>query len=179
MDKFRNYDIAFSGLKDGKHNFKFEVDQAFFNLFATEQEFTNPKITAEVLLTKHSNFLEFVIDVKGTIQLVCDITTTDFDYPIENQIKVLVKFGEVYDDSDLDIITIPQQDNAFNISQLLYEDIVLSVPMKKISPNLSAEDIALLQKFSPQEIEEQGDTEEKEVDIDPRWNALKDLKNKN
>ncbi|SEF77729.1 Uncharacterized ACR, COG1399 [Halpernia humi] len=172
MDKFRNYDIAFSGLKDGKHDFRFEVNQAFFNLFETEQEFSNPKIIADVFLDKHSTFLEFEINVKGSIQLVCDITLKDFDYPIENQIKVLVKFGEVYDDSDVDIITIPHKENAFNIAQLLYEDIVLTVPMKKVSPDLSQEDIALLEKFSPQEDE----IEEQEDEIDPRWNALKNLK---
>lgn len=172
MDKFRNYDIAFSGLKDGKHDFRFEVNQAFFNLFETEQEFSNPKIIADVFLDKHSTFLEFEINVKGSIQLVCDITLKDFDYPIENQIKVLVKFGEVYDDSDVDIITIPHKENTFNIAQLLYEDIVLTVPMKKVSPDLSQEDIALLEKFSPQEDE----IEEQEDEIDPRWNALKNLK---
>ncbi|WP_417428497.1 YceD family protein [Halpernia sp.] len=172
MDKFRNYDIAFSGLKDGKHNFRFEVNQAFFNLFETEQEFSNPKITADVLLNKHSTFLEIEINVAGTIQLVCDITTSEFDYPIENQIKVLVKFGEIYDDSDVDVIVIPHKDNAFNIAQLLYEDVVLTVPMKKVSPKLSKEDIALLEKFSPNEETET----EKEEDIDPRWNALKNLK---
>lgn len=171
MDKFRNYDIAFSGLKDGKHNFKFETNQAFFNLFETEQEFSNPEITADVLLNKHPTFLEFEINVAGTIQLVCDITTSSFDYPIENQIKVLVKFGEEFDDSDVDVITISHKDNAFNIAQLLYEDVVLTVPMKKVSPKLSKEDIALLEKFSPQEEE----TEKKE-DIDPRWNALRNLK---
>lgn len=173
MDKFRNYNIAFSGLKEGKHNFRFEINQAFFNLFETEQEFENPRIIADVLLTKHSTFLEFEIKATGIIQLVCDITTTDFDYQIENQIKVLVKFGNEFDDSEVDIITIPQQDYAFNIAQLLYETIVLTVPMKKVSPKLSAEDISLLEKFSPKE------EIEKEQEIDPRWNALKKLKNKN
>lgn len=172
MDKLRNYDIAFSGLKNGKHAFSFEINEAFFNLFETEQEFSNPKITADVLLNKHTTFLEFEINVEGSIQLVCDITLKDFDYPIENQIKVLVKFGEVYDDSDVDIITIPQKDNAFNIAQLVYEDIVLTVPMKKVSPDLSEEDIALLEKFSAPDEE----IEEKEDEIDPRWNALKNLK---
>ena len=40
MDKLRNYDIVFSGLKNGKHEFQFEIDKAFFKLFETEQEFT-------------------------------------------------------------------------------------------------------------------------------------------
>ena len=174
MDKLRNYDVSFSGLKNGKHVFKFEIDKTFFQLFDTEQEFTNPKIKVHVLLDKHSTFLEFEIKVSGTVELVCDITNENFDHPIENEIKVLVKFGEEYDDSEEDVITIPTSDHAFNISQLIYENVALSIPMKKLSPNVSDEDLEILEKFSPKEIEK-----EKEDKSDPRWDALKNLKNKN
>lgn len=172
MDKLRNYDVSFSGLKTGKHEFKFEIDKEFFQLFDTEQDFTNPKITVDVLLDKHSTFLEFEIKVSGTVELVCDITNENFDHPIENQIKVLVKFGEEYDDSEEDVITIPTNDHAFNIAQLIYENVALSIPMKKLSPKVSEEDLAILDKFSPKDIEE-------EHESDPRWDALKNLKNKN
>lgn len=172
MDKLRNYDVSFSGLKTGKHEFKFEIDKEFFQLFDTEQDFTNPKITVDVLLDKHTTFLEFEIKVSGTVELVCDITNENFDHPIENQIKVLVKFGEEYDDSEEDVITIPTNDHAFNISQLIYENVALSIPMKKLSPNVTEKDLEILEKFSPKEIEE-------EHESDPRWDALKNLKNKN
>lgn len=173
MDKLRNYDVSFSGLKTGKHKFRFEINKEFFQLFDTEQEFTNPRITADVLLDKHSTFLEFDIEVNGTVELVCDITTENFDHPIENDMRVLVKFGEEYDDSEEDVITIPTSDHAFNISQLVYESVVLSIPMKKVSPEVSDEDLAILNKFSPKEAEEE------ENKSDPRWDALKNLKNKN
>lgn len=174
MDKLRNYDIEFIGLKQGKHEFQFEINKAFFELFDTEQEFTNPKITVNVLLDKHSTFLEFWIKTTGTVNLVCDITNENFEHPIENEIKVLVKFGEEYDDSNEEVITIPNTDHAFNIAQLIYEDVVLSIPMKKVSPNVSEEDLEILEKFSPKEQEE-----ETNEDIDPRWEALKKLKDKN
>lgn len=174
MDKLRNYDVSFSGLKTGKHEFRFETDKEFFQLFDTEQEFTNPKINVDVLLDKHSTFLEFEIKVSGTVELICDITNENFDHPIENQINVLVKFGEEYDDSEEDVITIPANDHAFNIAQLIYENVALSIPMKKISPNVSDDDLAILDKFSPKETEE-----EEEPKSDPRWDALKNLKNKN
>ncbi len=174
MDKLRNYDVSFSGLKTGRHEFRFEIDKEFLHLFDTEQEFTNPRITADVVLDKHSTFLEFDIKVKGTVELVCDITTENFDYPTENEIKVLVKFGEEYDDSEEDVITIPANDHAFNIAQLVYESIVLSIPMKKVSPDVSDEDLAILDKFSPKEAED-----DQEHESDPRWDALKNLKNKN
>jgi len=173
MDKLRNYDVSFSGLKTGKHQFKFEIDKTFFQLFDTEQEFTNPKISVDVFLEKHTTFLEFVIKINGTVQLVCDITNEDFNHPVENEIKVLVKFGEEYDDSEEDVITIPTNDHAFNVAQLIYEIVTLSIPMKKVSPNVSDEDLEILEKFSPKEVEEE---EEKG---DPRWDALKKLKDKN
>lgn len=174
MDKLRNYDVSFSGLKTGKHQFKFEIDKTFFQLFDTEQEFTNPKIAVDVFLEKHTTFLEFEIETYGTVELVCDITNADFEYPIENGIKVLVKFGEEYDDSEEDVITIPTSDHAFNVAQLIYENVALSIPMKKVSPNVSDEDLEILEKFSPKEVEE-----EKEPESDPRWEALKKLKDKN
>ncbi len=177
MDKFRNYDVAFSGLKTGKHEFKFEVEQAFFDLFETEQEFSGAKIDVDVLLEKHSTFLDFLIKIHGTVNLVCDITSETFTHPIENEIKFLVKFGEEYDDSNEEVITIPSGDSSFNISQIIYEAVVLSIPMKKISPNVNEEDDyhKILEKFSPKSKE----IEEKTEEIDPRWEALKKLKDKN
>ena len=174
MDKLKNYDVSFSGLKDGKHTFQFEIEKAFLQLFDTEEEFTNPKIVADVLLDKHSTFMEYIITITGEVELICDITNQPFNHPIENEIKVLVKFGEEYDDSDVDVITIPTNDHAFNVAHLIYEDIALSIPMKKISPDVTDEDLEILEKFSPKEVEEN-----EEQQSDPRWDALKNLKNKN
>ena len=173
MDKFRNYDVAFTGLKNGKHEFKFEVEQSFFDLFETEQEFTNAHINVDVALEKHTTFLDLEVTISGKVDLICDITAEEFSHPINNSIKILVKFGEEYDDSNEEIITIPHGDSAFNIAQIIYEAVMLSIPMKKISPNVNDEDIELIEKFSPK-IEE-----DKEHEVDPRWEALKKLKDKN
>lgn len=172
MDRLRNYDIVFSGQKNGKHEFRFEIDKAFFQLFDTEQEFTEPKLVADVLMDKHTTFLEMNISTAGTVNLVCDITNENFDYPIENELNILVKFGEEYDDSEEDVITIPMSDHAFNAAQLIYESVMLAIPMKKMSPNISDEDFAILEKFRPTD-------EIKEDAIDPRWESLKKLKDKN
>ncbi len=176
MDKLRNYEVGFSGLKEGKHNFQFEIGTSFFELFDTEQEFSNPIIKADILLDKHSTFLEFWIKIFGTVDLVCDISNETFRNPIENDTKFLVKFGEEYDDSNEEVITIPQHEHAFNVAQIIYELVTLSIPMKKLSPNLSQKDLEILEKFSPQEIEEK---EEHKEEIDPRWEALRQFKNKN
>lgn len=129
-----------------------------------------------VSLDKHTTFLEFEIKIKGLVELVCDITNENFDYPIENEIKILVNFGEEYDDSNEDVITIPTGEHAFNVAHLIYENVMLSIPMKKISPNVSDEDLKILDQFSPKDIEV---AEEEEHESDPRWDALKKLRDNN
>jgi len=140
----------------------------------TEEEFENAKIVSKVLLEKHSTFLDFVISVSGTVDLTCDISNEKFQYPINNEIKFLVKFGEEYDDSNEEIITIPHHYSEFNIAQFIYEAVVLAIPMKKVSPAaLENEEFQdLLDKFSPKINEEKADDE----DIDPRWEALNKLR---
>lgn len=172
MDKLRNYDIVFSGLKDGKHAFQFEIKQTFFEIFEAEQEFENPRIVADVMLEKHSTFLEFEVKIYGVVALSCDISGEIFDHELANQVKVLVKFGAEYDDSNEEVITIPADEHTFNIAQLVYETIVLAIPMKKLSPNLSDKDLDILKQFSPEYEEDQRQNQ----DIDPRWEALKKLK---
>lgn len=93
-----------------------------------------------------------------------------------NDLKILVKFGEEYDDSNEDIITIPQKDSDFNVANLIYETVVLSIPMKKVAPSVRDNDEyeKLLEKYSPKPIKE-----EEEQSTDPRWEALKKLRNNN
>lgn len=172
MDKIKNYDLIFSGLKEGVHEFQFEIKEAFFSLFDTEQEFENPDIKVNARLEKHSTFLELWLNITGKVQLACDISNENFDHDIKSESKYLIKFGEEYDDSHEEIIVIPKESYFFNPAQLMYENITLAIPMKKISPNISDEDLSVLEKYSPQE-----EPSEEEKTSDPRWDALKKLKN--
>lgn len=51
--------------------------------------------------------------------------------------------------------------------------------MKKLSPNLTEEDLEALEQYSPKEVEEDQKDENEEGEIDPRWAALNKLKGKN
>ncbi|PIE50829.1 MAG: hypothetical protein CSA38_01165 [Flavobacteriales bacterium] len=173
MDRIKNYRIIFSGLKDGIHEFEFEVKEAFFSFFDTEQEFENPNIKVNAKLEKRTTFLELWLDIKGTVELTCDISNENFDYTIESSTKYIIKFGNEYDDTHEEIIVIPKEDYYFDTSQLIYENILLAIPMKKISPNISDEDLSIVEQYS---LQEEPEEEKDEESIDPRWEALKKLK---
>lgn len=164
MDKFRKYDIEFSGLKLGKHCFEMDVEQQFFDLFDFEQEFKTPKIDVFIDLNKHSSFLELNLKTKGTVELECDLSEELFSQPVENQLKILVKFGEEFDDSNEEVLIIPMGSHSVNVAQLIYESTLLSIPMKHIHPRYqngkTDEYSNLLEKYS---IKENEDTSEEEV----------------
>jgi uncharacterized metal-binding protein YceD (DUF177 family) len=184
MEKLKNYDIAFTGLKVGRHEFKFEIKQNFFELFeVSDLEFDHTNVIAKVLLTKHNNFLEFEFEMTGTIDLICDISAEAFSHNICFENRILVNFADEYDDSNEDVISIPRYDSTFNIAHQVYEGIILSVPMKKLSPDLDDEALAEFDEYTIDEdaleqIEEENQEEESDNGtLDPRWEALLKLKN--
>ena len=63
--------------------------------------------------------MDFLISVSGIVDLTCDISNEKFQFPINNEIKFLVKFGEEYDDSNEEIITIPHHYSEFNNRSVL------------------------------------------------------------
>jgi len=176
MEKFRNYDISFSGLKLGRHEFEFQITQPFFDLFEFDQDFGRPDVKVITVLDKKNNFLELIFKLSGTVELICDVTNEPYDQPIEGENEIIVKFGEDYDVSDDEVWVIPYGEHSVNVAQLIYEMILLAIPVKRIHPDVlngesNSEMIELLEKYSPHE--HQNSNEEA---IDPRWEVLKKLK---
>ncbi len=99
-----------------------------------------------------------------------------FDFPVECENRLLVKFGDTRDDSDPDIITIPRDEHELDLKQYFYEFIHLALPIQRIHPDdaegNSTCDPVMLQKLKEHLIEE-------EIKIDPRWDELKKLMNDN
>jgi uncharacterized metal-binding protein YceD (DUF177 family) len=121
-----------------------------------------------------STVLELEMNTKGTVNLHCDLTSEPFDQKIEASLKLLVKFGDVYNDEDDEILIIPHREHQVNIGQYVYEMIVLSVPSKRIHPGvldgtLNSEALKRLEELQPKE------NKKDKNKIDPRWEALKKL----
>lgn len=177
MGKFRKYDVSFSGLKLGSHEFEFNITQSFFDLFEFNQDFAHPDLKVCLNLDKKNNFLELNFILSGTVELICDVSNESYHQELKGSQEVIVKFGDDYDFSDDEVWMVPHGEHAINVAQLIYEMCLLAVPVKRIHPDVisgesHSEMIELLEKYSPHEIEENSDEDE----IDPRWEALKKLK---
>ncbi|WP_278034633.1 YceD family protein [Flavobacterium nitratireducens] len=176
MNRTKEFLIPFVGLKLGKHHFEYQIDNAFFEIFEYD-EFQNSDIKVSVVLEKKSNMLELSFKHKGTVNVPCDVTGEDFDLPIKGKMKLIVRFGETFNDDNEELLILPFGEFEINIVQYIYEMIVLSVPLKRVHPgvkdgSLKTEALEKLNELKVKEVEKK---EIKEENIDPRWDKLKQL----
>ncbi len=178
MKALKSYDIKFSGLKNGKHQYQFHLDQEFFKLFDND-EFDRCDIDIVIDLDKSDQLLEFSIYHKGTLEVPCDISGEMFDQEIKGNLNFIVKFSDTYNDDRDDLIFIPYHSHLFNIAQQIYESVVLSVPGKRIHPDIAsgkkkAENAKYIINYDEYQTSVEQEVNNNQT-IDPRWAALKKI----
>jgi len=176
MRKLKDYIIPFVGLKLGKHQFEYEIDNEFFEHFEYD-EFNSANVKVDLTLEKKTTMLELTFKASGTVNVYCDLTNEPYDQPISSELLLVVKFGDSYNDDNEDLLILPHGEYEVDVAQYIYELIVLAVPSKRIHPgvedgSLQSDVLDKLEELSPKEKEIK-----EEEDIDPRWNKLKNLLN--
>ena len=171
--KQKEFNVPFSGLKQGKHEITYTIDNTFFESFEYT-EFNSAAITILVIMNITSTMLEFELNAKGIVNIDCDITSESFDQDIASELNLVVKYGDRYNDENEEILIIPHGEHQVNIAQYVYEMLVLAVPQKRVHPGiengtLKSEMLDKLKELQPKEKSTNND------ENDPRWDALKKL----
>ncbi len=175
MKALKDYIIPYIGLKVGEHHFDYQIDNTFFHDFEYD-EFNSVDVKVGLKLEKKSTFLELYFSASGDINVNCDSTNEPYNQVINDQLKLVVKFGNEYNDENEEILIVSHSDYEINVAQYIYELIVLAVPTKRIHPGiedgtLQSDILSKLEELSPSEDNKIKTSE----DIDPRWNNLKKL----
>ena len=173
MKSISKHKIEFAGLKIGKHQFNFELNKEFFENFSFF-DFNNINLCVVVDLTKKSTLLELNFNLKGSVNVNCDMTNEPFDMPFNKEDFLVVKFGQEYNDEDNEILVLPYGEHKVILDQYLYELVILSLPRKRVHPGvedgtLESEIIKILDELKPSGLA---------LESDPRWEKLKKIKNK-
>jgi uncharacterized metal-binding protein YceD (DUF177 family) len=168
--------IPFIGLKLGKHQFEYEIKKSFFDSF-DYHEYEDCDVKVDVVLDKKSTMLELAFKHKGTVHLPCDLTNEMFDLPIKGKIKLVVNFGEEFNNDNEELLILPHGEHQIDVSQYIYEMIVLSVPLKRVHPGIKEGTLqtGALEKLTRLSVKEQNKDIKKEENTDPRWDKLKQL----
>ena len=175
MEANADFDIQFSGLKDGVHTFEFQLTESFFETFDNE-EFNAVAAKAVVNLYKKPTLMEAEFSLAGHVNVNCDLTNEPFDLAVSNHFQLVIKFGPAFSDDHDDMIVLPHGSHQFNVTHQLYELVVLSVPQKRVHPgvedgSLNSEVLEKLHQLKPSP-----NSHASQSETDPRWDALKKLK---
>ncbi|WP_296633931.1 DUF177 domain-containing protein [Polaribacter sp.] len=172
MKDLKQFNIQFVGLKEGKHEFNYTIDNKFFEAFNFD-DYHSSSIKVSLHFTKKSTLFELTFIAEGTVELPCDVTSELYHQEIDSELPLVVKFGSEFNDDNEEILILPHEAYEFNVAQFIYEMIVLAVPSKRVHPKVldGTMESEALNKLKELEIKE-----EKTVEItDPRWDKLKNL----
>ena len=163
--------VKFSGLKEGFHNFNFDIGNKFFESFDYD-DFIDVDIVAKLKLEKKKNMLNLDFLFSGKVKVPCDLTMEPFYIEINTDYSVLVKFAESKDSAEDKIIFLSTGASSIDVSNIIFETIVLETPQKRVHPviedgSLKSEILDKLEHLKPKEIFLNK--------TDPRWDKLKEL----
>lgn len=178
MSKQGIYSVRISGLGEGDHDFTFELDKKFFDSFE-QTEVSDGKLLANVILVKKHGVMELHFAIAGEVEVICDRCLDSFFTAIDASHVIYVKTGSSAEEVNEDVVVIGKDDHDIEIGQYLYEFIILALPFKRVHPadpgGKSLCNPEMLQKLDAHTIK---DTNHKNH-VDPRWDALKGIIEKN
>jgi len=114
--------------------------------------------------------------ITGSIELICDRSLKKFDFPLNFEKELILKYGNEESELTDEIEMIHWDAQSVNVAQYIYEFIGLEIPMRKLHPSLNTdiEDKGNELIYSTNNLGENPDKKEK---YDPRWDDLKEFKN--
>ncbi|RLD35174.1 MAG: hypothetical protein DRI88_11330 [Bacteroidetes bacterium] len=160
----KDYTIPFRGLSAGKHSFEFKINEEFFegdDLLDVKQG----TASVSVELIKETTLMDLHFHLNGRFELVCERCLGNYFQDFEGEFRLVVKFGETFEEETDEVIMVPLTDNRFDLTQYIYEYVNLLLPIKKAHIHIEDCDPDIIGKI---------ETHTKQS-IDPRWDALKKL----
>ena len=173
MVKSKDFEIQFSALKLGSHQFNFDIEDSFFTLF-DYSEIEKANFSTSITLVKKATLLQLDFAITGHLTLACDRCTEDYQQEINQHFELIVKFSDIVESVESDeILILSSKEHTLSLARYIYEFAHLSLPSKRTHQSLDECNPEMLEH-----IEQMGLTEDIDETIDPRWENLKQLKTK-
>ena len=173
MKAGNDYILPIAGLSIGYHDFEYTIDDKFFENF----EFSEVKrscVKVNLNVEKHEREFILTFNFSGDVYVPCDRCNDEYKQTIENEVVIYLKYGHAYEEESDDVIVIPSEEGEFDIASLIYEYIILSLPIHRVHENISECNQEVIKYLQGDGTVQDDDTNE----IDPRWKCLEELKDR-
>ena len=169
------YTIPLIGLPFGHTDYQYVISDKFFG----EREYSEVKngvVNLRLDIEKMETMFVLALNFEGKVVLQCDRCGDDYEQPIEGSAEIYLKYGAANGNEDDDVIFITKNDNEFDVSDLIYEYIILSLPIHRVHQDESECNKDVLDMLYH---EDKTQDVENESDANPAWSEMmKQLKDK-
>lgn len=175
------YRLQFYGLKDGVHELSFPIEVSFFDHFLVD-DIHGSQMTVDISLTKNDRHLHMRMSFSGSLSVECGVSLEPFWLEQAYITELIAKFGEYTDTQDDEVWVIDRAAHHVDLADYFYETMVVNLPFRRVNPDVvngnKDSDVykAYIKYLEKQETESSNETTAEEDNIDPRWQALKTLK---
>lgn len=135
MNRRREFDIAFVGLKPGIHTFDYGIDDSFFTDYG-KQDFDNVQVSVKLTLEKNASLLLLKFDIAGKADVQCDRCANTITKELWDEFNMVVKMVENPDEmneleEDPDIFYIGYNESHIHLADWIFEFVNLSIPAQR------------------------------------------------
>ena len=161
-------------MKEDSYEASFVLGDEFFGGL-DDAEIRHGRVNATVLIRKAGGEFAMTLRVEGDVTVQCDLCLDDMEQHVRGEGSFIVKLGLEHGEED-DVITVAEDEGILDIAWLLYETIALAVPIKHVHAPGKC-NAAMTERLEELSATRSGD-EAEDGAVDPRWDKLKQLKDK-
>ncbi len=167
--------INFVGLQEGKHDFQFEITDEFFESIEYS-EIPKGQVAVDLILEKKPGMMILNFTFKGFIQVTCDRCADNFNFPIDQQDKLVVKVGGKGEEgqSTEEVLFLAAGEYQLDLTHFIYETLQLTLPLKIVHP-VDASGKSTCNQEIIKKLEQLSNSSNDKTD--PRWDILKSFSN--
>ncbi len=133
MGKFSQYKVQLASKTDGRYEQDFVCDTEFFRNMEN-QDVISSDVAVHMDLVKKDDAYDLTFHCKGMMQIPCDRCLDPLDHEVDTVYHITVRYGDRYDDVSDDLLIIPESDAYLNVAYMLYDTLLLTVPLRHVHP---------------------------------------------
>ncbi|MBO4660678.1 MAG: DUF177 domain-containing protein [Prevotella sp.] len=171
MCSLESLKIDLKALKEGNNMLSFVLSDDYFQFIAAP-EVSRGDVKIALQIHRSADIFTLDFHVEGIVVIPCDLCLDDMAQAVTADSRFTACFGNEGSDDD-ELLTVNEDDGILDVSWLIYEQIVLAIPIKHVHAPGKC-NVAMTKKLN--ELSAARSSNGMEDAIDPRWKALEKFK---
>lgn len=135
-----------------------------------QEEIKGGEVEAEVNVTRTGEIFHLAFKLEGRVKVICDRCLDLVELPVSVEESIDAYYSDEDVSNDEDTVVLPTSEDGMDVSWLIYELILTSLPTKRVHEEGAC-------NSEMQELIDRYDGGEGGGESDARWDALKNIRN--